>query len=968
MNPTRHSIVIDVLYINTINTIRQHIPLGKVVALKLFKGKERMRQLFTMALLLVPLFGFAQDAKHYDRNQLPQLSQEILESSQFEFVATQVPVADLKPVQTQRVTDLAKQEKRLIKAQQDTYRPLVVDVDLYIIDGHHRYDALTEMGIVQARVLKVNATIEQVVAAFPQYRDNTPAYDPVEEVVVVGTRATLMNAVDKQMMSDNIISVVDSDALGNFPDTTAADAIRRLSGISVENDQGEGRYVTIRGLSSDLNSVAVNGASMVAPENGRSVIMDGLPTELMDSITVAKTLTPEMDADSIGGRIEFNTKKPTDLDDVLFKVKVSSKFAEYTDYEHAPNFSVTYGDAITDNTAHIMSLTYSSKNIRSYNNETGFGWEDGYMNDDFELRYYDLTRERYGFSYDINTLLDNGAVVFANVLYNQYEEDEVRFKNEYGKIKMAKPFENSMLSSRVRHDAETRQRYETRHIGAANFGAEFDVADWFVDTQISYSWAQEDDSDNADITFRNYDKESGAVFDWNNPRNPFVTPVDATLRNPENLEFDAFEMWSNVSDDSETTFQINADNGLWKVGYKHRARTKDVDDYIIAYTWDGMTMADFDVTTAPGWFFPNQVFGNHITGAGAYGLRNLVDQMEVDFEDSISRDFTTDETINAVYVQRTIELDSTTIIAGVRYEHTDFESTAYDQDGNRTFAENSYGFISPSLTVKHWLTDNWQVRGALWRGLSRPGFKETAPITNYDVDTSGDTSGSIGNPGLKPYEADNLDLSLEYYGDGMTYFAVGYFHKSIANAIYPTYQRNGVFNGITFNDGVETWINAEDSTVDGVELNAQYGWDNGLYVAANFTWTDSESKFKFEDDAEFTTPFRKLADKAANINLGYDKGPWDIRVVGNYRSDYLDWLADEDGDIGNVSTNNSRWVAPFMQWDLTAQYEVNDRFTIKVEAINLNNRPEYYYWGNKNQLSQYDMYGKNYSIGFNYTL
>ena len=911
-------------------------------------------------------------AKYYDRNQLPQLNQEILEQSEFEFTATEVPVSSLIPVQTQRVRDLKKQEKRLIKVEQNTYRPLVIDQQYYIIDGHHRYDALSELGFENARVLLVNAPIEEVVEEFQQYRDNTPTYTPVEqdiveEVLVVGTRATLMRAVDKQMMADGIISVVDSDALGNFPDTTAADAIRRLSGISVENDQGEGRYVTIRGLSSDLNSVAVNGASMVAPENGRSVIMDGIPTELMDSITVSKTLTPDMDSDSIGGRIAFNTKKPTDLNEMLLKVKVSSKFAEYTDYEQAPNFSVTYGDNITDNTAHIMGLTYSSKNIESYNNETGFGWEDGYMNDDFELRYYDLTRERYGFSYDINTLLDSGAVVFANVMYNQYEEDELRFKNEYGKIKMAEPFENSMLSSRVRHDAETRQRFETRSIGAMNLGAEFDMADWEVDTQLSYSWAEEDDSDNADITFRNYDKDNGAVFDWSNPVHPFVTPVDETLRNPENLEFDAFEMWSNVSKDSETTFQINADNRLWKVGFKHRSRTKNVDDYIIAYEWDDMTMADFEFKTAPGWFFPNQVFGNHMTAQETYNLRNLTDQMSVDFSDDISRDFITDETINSVYAQRTVELEKTTIIAGVRYEHTDFESTAYDQDGNRTYAENDYGFVAPSVTVKHWLTDNWQVRGALWRGLSRPGFKETAPITDYDVDTSGDTSGSIGNPNLKPYEADNFDLSLEYYGEGMTYFAVGYFHKSIANAIYPTYQRNGVFNGISFNDGVETWINADDSRINGIELNAQYGWENGLYVATNFTLTDSESTFNFEDDASFTTPFRKLADKAANVNFGYDKGAWDIRVAGNYRSDYLDWLADEDGDIGEVSVNNSRFVDDFIQWDLTVKYDVNDNFTVKAEAVNLNNRPEYYYWGDESQLSQYDMYGKNYSIGFNYT-
>ena len=130
----------------------------------------------------------------------------------------------------------------------------------------------------------------------------------LEEITVVGTKATLISAIEKQRESNNLISVVDSDALGSFADTTAAEAIRRLPGVSIENDQSEGRYVTIRGLSSDLNSISVNGASMVAPENGRSVMLDGLPTELLDSIAVAKSLTPEMDADSIGGRVDFKTK------------------------------------------------------------------------------------------------------------------------------------------------------------------------------------------------------------------------------------------------------------------------------------------------------------------------------------------------------------------------------------------------------------------------------------------------------------------------------------------------------------------------------------------------------------------------------------------------------------------------------------------------------------------------------------
>jgi len=116
--------------------------------------------------------------------------------------------------------------------------------------------------------------------------------EEVEEVVVVGTKASIISAIEKQRESNQIVSVVDSDALGEFPDTTAAEALRRISGISVENDQGEGRYVTIRGLSGDLNTIAVNGALVPAPEGGRKVMLDGLPTELLDSIEVYKSLTP----------------------------------------------------------------------------------------------------------------------------------------------------------------------------------------------------------------------------------------------------------------------------------------------------------------------------------------------------------------------------------------------------------------------------------------------------------------------------------------------------------------------------------------------------------------------------------------------------------------------------------------------------------------------------------------------------
>ena len=196
--------------------------------------------------------------------------------------------------------------------------------------------------------------------------------------------------------------------------------------------------------------------------------------------------------------------------------------------------------------------------------------------------------------------------------------------------------------------------------------------------------------------------------------------------------------------------------------------------------------------------------------------------------------------------------------------------------------------------------------------------------------------------------------------------------KKIDNAIYKTIQKTATINGVSFNDGVETWINAEDSDIPGYEFNFQQDFEflpapfDGMFIALNLTWTDGDSTFKFEDNESFTTPFRKLSDKQENFSIGYDKGKFDIRLAMNSRGEYLDWLADEESDIDKVSLQNSRFVAPHEQWDLKASYEINDNFRLKFEITNIEDRPEYYYWGYNDRLSQYDEYGTSYAIGFTY--
>ena len=166
--------------------------------------------------------------------------------------------------------------------------------------------------------------------------------DGIDEVVVVGSRASLIGAIQKQRDSDKVAGVVDSDAIGNFADINVAESLRRISGIMVENDQGEGRYVSVRGMNTDLNAMTINGVSTASPEDRRGIILDGVPSELLESMTVYKTLTPNLDADTIGGAIDLETITAFSYDDSFSRINAETSYNELTEDSSNPKLSATY--------------------------------------------------------------------------------------------------------------------------------------------------------------------------------------------------------------------------------------------------------------------------------------------------------------------------------------------------------------------------------------------------------------------------------------------------------------------------------------------------------------------------------------------------------------------------------------------------------------------------------------------------
>lgn len=124
-----------------------------------------------------------------------------------------------------------------------------------------------------------------------------------------------VRAVDLKRSSDAIQDAVASDAMGRYPDKNVAESLQRLPGVSVTRDQGEGRFVVIRGLDSALNSVTIDGMTMGTPEDGtRSAPLDVIPSDSTERLKVVKSPTPDMPGDSIGGAIQVESTSAFDRD------------------------------------------------------------------------------------------------------------------------------------------------------------------------------------------------------------------------------------------------------------------------------------------------------------------------------------------------------------------------------------------------------------------------------------------------------------------------------------------------------------------------------------------------------------------------------------------------------------------------------------------------------------------------------
>lgn len=849
-------------------------------------------------------------------------------------------------------------------------------------------------------VPEAGATLNFTVGGDVRYLDN---------VLVVGSTAAQIGAINQQRSANSIISVIDSDGLGNFPDTTVADSLSRVPGLSVQTDQGEGRYISIRGINSDLIGASINGVRTPSPEDRRGVLLDGVPSDLLDGIEVQKSLTPDLDADSLGGFVNMKTISAFDRDGRFIRAKLETRYNDITQ-EFSPKGTLTYSEAFADKFGVALSVNYQDLRIEAHNNETGEAAFDdatgfGYMNDDYEQRWYGLNRKRLGFVANFDWRMSESTDLYLRTLLNNYEDDEVRNKLEFRDLDDVEKkgtisqFGISLPLNEV--DAEVRVRKETRQIQTVALGGKSVFNAWTFDYEVSYAYAEEDDSDNHDVTFRFKDIQDnfpGLVgFNTKNPAKPNLVgdaSVISAIYNPSNYDLDEFERGYTVNEDTEYSakFDVAYDSILgntpvtWKGGLKLRDREKIRDEDILFFEPD-LNLADYATNSFQGDWRMNNPMPTWPSPGLTTSLRSLYNKsttsdpdfnVEGSFFDSNIADYNINEKVLAGYGMGTFEFDKLTLIAGVRVEKTDVDMEGRIVTEDELTAavrkvSNDYTNVLPSINAKYEFTDRLIGRAAYYGAVVRPSFGDMAPFVELNDDQD---EAVVGNTNLDPYTADNFDLGLEFYPTDLSVISFGIFYKNIKDAIFEnTFDIADVPGSVDLSGiptaiigGVEevtTFINVDESEILGVEFN--YVQDlgdlsemlDGFLFSGNLTLSDSESTLPNGR----TVPFLRQSDTIWNIALGYDKGPWDLRISANYRGEYLDELLDTDPDERVLD----RYTDNRMLVEASAKYKWNDHLTLYVEGKNLTDEPEYYYFGSERNLSQYDEFGRTFVFGLRAT-
>jgi TonB-dependent receptor len=260
-----------------------------------------------------------------------------------------------------------------------------------------------------------------------------------EEIVVTGSRPIAESeaaALKAQKESPALVSVVASDAVGRLPDQNIAQAISRLPGVGVERDQGQARYVNLRGAPRSWATLSFDGITVVSPE-GRDSRYDSIPSAIASQVVVRKAVTPDMTGETIAGNVDVITRSAFDYDGFRFAGKGGVGYVDLgnrTEYEAAAVVSNRFETGAGE-IGILASASYYRRGLVTDNFETDWeqvtqdqrpGFADRVWPRETENKLYRSQRLSYSASGRIDWEPSVGNRVFVSSIYSAFADDELR--------------------------------------------------------------------------------------------------------------------------------------------------------------------------------------------------------------------------------------------------------------------------------------------------------------------------------------------------------------------------------------------------------------------------------------------------------------------------------------------------------------------------------------------------------------
>jgi TonB-dependent receptor len=786
-------------------------------------------------------------------------------------------------------------------------------------------------------------------------------------IVVTGILQGQQRALNQQKSADNIKNIVSADQIGRFPDPNVAEALQRVPAVNIERDQGEGRYVLVRGLAPQFTNISINGEQIPSPEASvRFVALDAVPADQLATIEVSKAITPDMDGDAIGGSVNLVTR--------------TAQSEEWSVHSSAlMGYNNINGKANAQGSLEVSKRFFNNRlgvmlNSSYYETERGSdNWErDG---DEMELRDYELTRTRTGLSSTFDYKLNDQNELYFRTLYNRFSDREFRRRYVFVPNTDNSPFESNEI------ERLTKDRLEKQLVTSFNLGGKHTFMGFNLDYEAAYAEAVQDTPYDveigsiAEVDELSIDFETDGEFPSFSVNGLPHTDAASIYRDNSQYEFDEATFGNTLAKDVNKTAKFNLtipykageSSGLFKFGSKVRMKEKsyNITENVFGYTGvDNLTLDQY-----AGGHLDNNFLNNRYTLTPNADPEKFISyfnanrqNFELSVDDKLVTEaveaYTATEDVYAGYAMTKIQSQKLMLLGGLRYEKTNVAYNSFsvldEEEVIAVSGKTDYGFLLPQMHMRYQFSANTNLRAAVTRSYARPNFSDIVPAQEININ---EREGTIGNTALKPVSATNIDVLGEKYLGTVGIVSAGVYYKSLTDFIYTRRYLSAEYPGsegdiITLTQSQ----NGESATLFGFEVAYQQnlkflpGALKGLSVYANYTFTQSNAKIQSRVDDTETEEIRLpgQAKHVGNFSLGYDVGRFNLRISTNFNGEYVTEIGeDEEEDL---------YVKDRLQLDATATYTINPKLRFFAEFLNITNQPFEVYQGQESRYVQREFY------------